>query len=58
MIHPYKKIPNWNMELAYKRAITCYSFLAAHGLMTDGEKQKIKKRIEKWVRKEVPDGKT
>ena len=49
MKRPAATIPTWKEEFAASRAETCIVFLAVHGLLSDGEKRKVRARLERSV---------
>jgi len=51
MRSPANVIPKWDEEPAARRAETCIAFLAIHGLLSDGEKAKVRGRLRRAVDK-------
>lgn len=51
MKNPSIKIPNWPSESGPDRAESCIVFLAIHGLLSDGEKRKVRARLQASVDK-------
>jgi len=49
--NPAATIPAWPKEIAVDRAEMCVVFLAVHGLLSDGEKAKVRARMRKAVDK-------
>lgn len=44
----HEPAPNWDDgESSYQRALLCLLFLGAHGVLSDGEKAKATKRLQK-----------
>ena len=51
MIHPKEIVEYWVKEPAGWRVKSCLLMLYFHNFMTDSERTKIGKRIEKWLEK-------
>jgi len=48
---PDAAIPTWRKENAYERVLACALFLKVHGFISDGERQKVHKRMLAWLQK-------
>ena len=44
-----KPASDWDAQTRVERADTCILFLAVHGLITEGEKRKIRERFRKQI---------
>jgi hypothetical protein len=48
---PRWPIPAWKKTTLVNRAINCATLLHLYEFITDGEREKIHRRMEKWIRK-------
>jgi hypothetical protein len=45
---PADKLRAWKSEDALSRVLGCACMLVCHEFLTDGERAKVQRRIEKW----------
>jgi len=45
---PYDLLKSWRSESAVDRVEGCRVLLHVHGFLTDGENEKVAKRIARW----------
>jgi len=50
-LKPYDKFPAWKSETCLRRMLACAGALHVHGFMSDSERDKVQKRLHKWLLK-------
>jgi hypothetical protein len=48
-LKPGVRLPPWARSSALSRAIDSLRFLGVHGFLIDSEREKVRRRLQKWV---------
>lgn len=51
-LKPNKMLHAWSRQSALDRVANCLAMLSIHGFVTDKERERIHKRMVKWVERE------
>lgn len=49
---PEGTVPKWPSEPAVRRLENCRKMLNLHEFLSDAENERVRKRIQKWIKKE------